>query len=426
MQAGGSRVEDKKALLGELTINDDQRDVSSGPGRWIITGVGTILLAGLAWFYLLPGTEPTLISTARAEMATGTTSSNTSSNAVLDATGYVTARRQATVSSKLTGKVREVFIEEGMVVKQGDLLATLDDSTQRAAFELSSAQLEAAKARLAEVEVLKQEAELDFARTIELEEKNLASTADLDRVRLAVDALKARLKGLEKDVAVAEKAVKVQQQQLDDMQIRAPFDGVVIAKAAQPGEMISPVSAGGGFTRTGICTIVDMDSLEIEVDVNEAYINRVKPGQKVEAMLNSYPDWRIPSEVITIIPTADRNKATVRVRIRFLSRDDRILPDMGVRVAFLEESSAAEVVTEQEQELSGVLVPGRAVQLRENRNIVFVVDGNSVSERAVRLGPKVGEKRNVIEGLATGDEVVVSVAEGTFADLNDGALVAVQ
>ncbi len=412
-------MNDKKALLGELTIDDSQRESDSSTARWVITGVGAVLLAGLAWFFLIPSSDPVPVEVARAVKADSGSAAASSGSAVLDATGYVTARRQATVSSKLTGKVREVFIEEGIVVEEGQLLATLDDSIQRANFNLAEAQYEAAKARLKEVQVLRQEAQLDWDRTIELEQKQLASTADLDRVRLAAEALDARIAGIEQEIAVSSKAIKVQQQQLDDMQIRAPFAGVVIAKAAQPGEMISPVSAGGGFTRTGICTIVDMDSLEIEVDVNEAYINRVTPGQPVNAMLNSYPDWRIPAEVITIIPTADRSKATVRVRVKFLTKDGRILPDMGVRVAFLEEQKSKQ----EEQTLSGVFVPQSAVVMVNDANVVYVVNGGRVALREVRLGPRQGSRRNVTEGLKAGESVVVDLNDELMAMLADGTQV---
>ncbi|MEM7218812.1 MAG: efflux RND transporter periplasmic adaptor subunit [Pseudomonadota bacterium] len=253
---------------------------------------------------------------------------------VLDATGYVVARRQATVSSKSTGKVLEVLIEEGDLVAAGQVLARLDASIQQAQLDLARSQAEAANAALAELEVQLAQARLDLERTVNLSERELASKADLDRDRLNVDALLARLERNRKDVLVSRRSVDVQAQVVADMVIRAPFAGVVIAKAAQPGEMISPVSAGGGFTRTGICTIVDMDSLEIEVDVNEAYINRVFVDQPVRAALNAYPDVDFEAYVIAIIPAADRNKATVRVRLGFRALDARILPDMGVRVAF--------------------------------------------------------------------------------------------
>jgi RND family efflux transporter MFP subunit len=255
---------------------------------------------------------------------------------VLDATGYVVARRQATVSSEVTGQVVDVYIEEGQRVAANELLARLDDSIPRAQLELVESQLAAARASLTEIEVQLRQAELDLERTTGLASRQLASQADLDRDSLAVDGLRARLERARRDVVVAERTVTLQRRALDDMEVRAPFDGVVVAKAAQPGEIVSPMSAGGGFTRTGICTIVDMESLEVEVDVNEAYINRVTPGQPARITLNAYPETPFRAEVIAIIPTADRNKATVRVRIAFLERDDRVLPDMGVKVAFLE------------------------------------------------------------------------------------------
>lgn len=410
-------MQDKKALLGELKIDAAQRQASSSVPRFIVTGAGALVLGAIAWFWLLPANEPVPVSVAKALKAGG--QSTQQSVAVLDATGYVTARRQATVSSKITGKVKEIFIEEGLRVEKGQLLATLDDSTQRANLNLANAQLEAAKARLNEVDILRQEAKLRFDRTVELEQKNLASTADLDRDRLGLAALAARLGGFEKDIVVAHSVVAVHQQLLDDMQIRAPFAGVVIAKSAQPGEMISPISAGGGFTRTGICTIVDMESLEIEVDVNEAYINRVKSAQPVSAMLNSYPDWQIPAEVITIIPTADRSKATVKVRIRFLVKDSRILPDMGIRVAFLEQQETQPGA----KTLSGVMVPASAVTLRDDNNVIFVITDSRVSVRTVKLGPQNGSNRNVTQGIRAGETVVTQLDDLLIEQLEEGTRV---
>jgi len=278
------------------------------------------------------------------QVAANSVSGSAATSSILDATGYVVARRQATVSSKVTGKVVEVFVEEGMQVEQGQLLARLDDSIPRAQLRLAQSQLEAARAALEEVQVQREQAQLDFQRTRELAERQLASQADLDRNRLNVKALTARLTRLQQEVTVSERRLAVQEQLLEDMEVRAPFSGVVVAKAAQPGEMISPISAGGGFTRTGICTLVDMSSLEVEVDVNEAYINRVKANQAVTVTLNAYPKLHLPARVIAIIPTADRSKATVRVRIALLEKNPVVLPDMGVRVAFLDEQ--AESVSE--------------------------------------------------------------------------------
>ena len=415
--AGDGEAGGKRALLGKLRLDEGAREAGDEWGRWVALGAASLALGALALFWLAPGGEPVLVRTAAALPVAESGGGARGGAAVLDATGYVSARRQATVSSKVTGKVREVFIEEGDQVEEGQLLATLDDSTQAAAAMLAEAQQEAAQARLSEVGVLLQEAELEHERIVQLRQRELASAAALDQARLAVAGLKARLLGAEKDVEVAQRALEVQRQQLEDMQIRAPFAGVVVAKAAQPGEMISPMSAGGSFTRTGICTLVDMESLEIEVDVNEAYINRVEPGQPVAAMLNSYPNWRIPSEVITIIPTADRSKATVRVRIGFLETDPRILPDMGVRVAFLE---ARAPEASDEEPLAGVLVPSDAVAHQDGANLVFVVAEGRAQARKVRLGPRTPQGRNVRTGLAAGEEVVIALDKALLQQLGDG------
>src|SRR5687768_7258588 len=258
--------------------------------------------------------------------------------AVLNATGYVTARRRATVSSKITGKVVEVNIEEGMAVSEGQVLARLDAETQRAAVALAEAQAEAARRSVNESEVRLNEARINLARVTKLVGVGYSTAAEVDTARAAVDSLEARIRASREQVRVAERQIALERTNLDRTVIRAPFAGVVISKDAQPGEMVSPVSAGGGFTRTGIGTIVDMASLEIEVDVNESYINRVKPDQAVTAVLDAYPDWQIPGRVITTIPSADRQKATVLVRIAFMQLDPRILPDMGVKVTFLRDN----------------------------------------------------------------------------------------
>ncbi len=404
---------DKKALLHELRIDRQVEPEDKGrPLKWflliaLIAGVGFVL-----WFFQFPGGTLVPVNTAIAQASQSTAVGAS----VLDATGYVVARRQATVSSKVTGKVVEVLIEEGVVVQQGQLLARLDDSIPQAQLRLAESQLEAARRSLDEMNVLLRQAELDLRRTQGLAERNLASQADLDRDGLSVEGLNARLDRARQEIVVASRGVAVQRQIVDDMLIRAPFDGVVIAKAAQPGEMISPISAGGGFTRTGICTIVDMDSLEVEVDVNEAYINRVYSGQPVQITLNAYPDDNFPAEVIAIIPAADRNKATVRVRVGFIERDDRVLPDMGVRVAFLD----AHTNTDSGETLAGVLVPSRAIAKDASGAFVFVVMDKRVQRRAITVGDKQGSRSWVLEGLNSGERVVASLSDDVLATLGDG------
>ena len=321
------------------------------------------------------------------------------------------ARRQATVSSEVTGKVREVLIEEGMRVEEGQVVAYLDDKTQQAQVALAEAQADAARATLAELEANLRAARLERDRLRDLSERELTSAASLDSAEAIYDALAAKLDTGKENVEVAMSSVALARDALQKLTIRAPFAGVVVSKNAQPGEMISPVSAGGGFTRTGICTIVDMESLEIEVDVNEAYIQRVTPGQRVSATLDAYPDWQIPAEVIAIVPTADRQKATVRVRIGFLERDGRVLRDMGAKVAFL----GSEAPDDTQQEVEGVLVAGTAVRDDANGTYVWRISNNIVERRSVQLvGSRDRDRVLVTNGLAVGDTVVRS-SEGELS-----------
>ena len=334
---------------------------------------------------------------------------------VLNASGYVTARLQSTVSSKVTGRIIEVLVEEGMAVSEGQVLARLDDTTERSYLALAEAQLGAARGAQAELEVRYEEARLDLDRQRRLLEQRLIGQADLDAAQAEADSLRARIANQREQVVVAEREIDVRRIALEDTVIRAPFSGVAISKDAQPGEMISPVSAGGGFTRTGVCTIVDMSSLEIEVDVNESYINRVSPAQRVVANLDAYPDWEIPASVITTIPTADRQRATVLVRIAFDELGDpRILPDMGVNVAFLEAGPPPEeAVVEAEPRL---WIPSAALRSDGGAQVVFVARGDTVERRAVTTGLEDGGDVEVLAGLAAGEQVVV---EGP-AELADG------
>jgi len=403
----------KSALLNELKIDRKAPVESSGRSlRWLLFASVLLGIGFAGWFFTFPPDSPGLmVNTALARSA----ASVDSGSSVLDATGYVVARRQATVSSKTTGKVVEVLIEEGMLVEEGQLLAKLDDSIPQAQLALEESRLEAARAGMEELRVALKQAQLDLQRTQGLADRKLASQADLDRDQLDVEALQAQLTRVSKEIIVAQRNLQVQQQLLDDMQIRAPFTGVVIAKAAQPGEMISPVSAGGGFTRTGICTIVDMASLEVEVDVNEAYINRVYPGQPVSVTLNAYPDYQFQAEVIAIIPAADRNKATVRVRVALVERDERVLPDMGVRVAFLDDQSTA---AQPAAESGGVLIPGDSVARDEQGEFVFVVTGDRADRRAVITGARQGNRISVTQGLVSGERIVANLSDELLASLS--------
>ena len=325
---------------------------------------------------------------------------------VLNASGYVTARLQSTVSSKVTGRIVEVLVEEGMAVRRGQVLARLDDTTERSYLALAEAQLGARRGALAELEVRHEEARLDLERQRRLLEQRLIGQADLDAAQAEADSLGARIANQREQIVVAEREIDVRRTALEDTVIRAPFGGVAISKDAQPGEMISPVSAGGGFTRTGVCTIVDMSSLEIEVDVNESYINRVSPGQRVVATLDAYPDWEIPARVITTIPAADRQRATVLVRIAFDELGDpRILPDMGVNVAFLEAGPPPEEALA--DAAPRLWIPAAALRRDGGTQVVFVARGGAVERRAVTTGVEDGGDVEVLAGLAAGERVVI-------------------
>ena len=399
-------------LLKELRIDRDPRP-RRARGRWLVVAVVALLaVAAGAWLVWARVTPPTVRTVAaRAATTAGCAGS------VLDASGYVTARRQATVSAKITGKVTEVLIEEGQRVTEGAVLARLDDTEVKAQLTLARAQLAAARSQEGEIRAQLAQAERDYARQQELHTRELVAAQALDAALAQRDMLRARLANNVEQVRVAGESVSVAQVQLDNTVIRAPFSGVVIAKSAQPGEMISPISAGGGFTRTGIGTVVDMDSLEVQVDVNESFINRVTAEQPVEATLNAYPEWKIPGSVIAIIPTADRSKATVKVRVAIKPKDARIVPDMGVRVAFLTTQPA----TGRPAAPPAVLVPADAVRGEGASAVVFVHTGERVERRGVTLGQAIGAEREIASGLRPGERVVVAPAP----NLKDGDAVRV-
>jgi HlyD family secretion protein len=395
--------------LDDLRIERRKEPVrESKKGVLIVIAVVLVTVALVIWWMTRP--RPVEVRTALVrEVATGAGGERT----VLNASGYVTARREATVSSKVTGKVSEVLIEEGVRVEVGQVLARLDDTNVQASLHLARAQLESAQSALEETRVRLTEAEREFARQRTLLDSAVASQSEFERAEAGLGALRARLALQQADVAVAGRSVAVWEQQLEDTIIRAPFAGIVTSKNAQPGEMISPMSSGG-FTRTGICTVVDMESLEIEIDVSESYINRVKPDQPVEATLDAYSDWKIPCKVIAIIPTADREKSTVRVRVGFVQLDPRILPQMAVKVAFQEAAG-----TQTADAKRAVVVPRSAVRNQEGRDVVFVIREGRAERRAVTVAGTRGAESEISAGLSSGEKIAVEPPAG----LVDGASV---
>lgn len=401
----------KDELLSQLRIDRDQPYASDSKKHlWIGGGIAILAVAlGISFFHQ---PDPVKVQIEMARMAVPDSSSAT----VLDATGYVVARRISTVSSKVTGRVSEIYVEEGQRVEKDQVVARLDDSNTRKSVELSKAELRSAKTLVTETQARLTEAKLTLERNTELARQQLVSAAALDKARADFESLNAQLDARNADVDVSQKRLALQQQNLDDLTLRAPFTGVVISKDSQPGEMISPISAGGGFTRTGICTLVDMSSLEIEVDVNESYIQRVRDEQLVQAVLEAYPEWKIPAKVIAIIPAADRQKATVKVRIGFQVSDPRILPDMGVKVAFL---NAEPVVEEKPKAPLGVRVPISAVRNEGEDKFIFVVKDGVAELRKVTLNASYGNDIYIGSGLRPGEDFVVEVTP----ELKDGSKV---
>jgi RND family efflux transporter MFP subunit len=406
---GKGRIVEKTDLLNQLRIESHHREESTGSRRWLWIA-GTIVLvvalgAGAAYYFLGGQSFDAQAATATAPSAGG------GDTAVLQATGYVTARRQATVSAQITGTLTDVLIEEGDKVADGQVLAHLESTAQQAQLAQAQAQVRAAEAILVQFQTQLEQNKRDLTRAQDLVGRKLVSVQSVELARTQVDSQAAQVLSQRKQVELTQAGVKGAQIQLDYATVRAPFAGVVTDKAAQVGEIVSPFSAGGGFTRTGVATIVDMDSLEVDVDVNEAYINRVSSNQPAQAILDAYPTWTIPAHVIAVIPTADKSKATVKVRVAIEQKDPRILPDMGVRVSFLEEAKKSGAVIPK-----GVLVPASAVVQHDGKSAVFAIEADRARLKTVTPGQTYGDLR-LVEGIAAGTRVVKQPP----AEMNDGA-----
>lgn len=400
--------------LGSLRIHEGQRKGSKvGKGLAIFFGV-LVVLAGVAGGVYAFWNQKPLVEIATVHKPVGAGGRE----ALLNASGYVTPRRRATIAAKITGRVTSVHFDEGTRVAEGQLLATLDDSDVRKALDSAKADRDSAQAAIADLQVQLKNAQIELHRADQLQKAGVQTQEQLDTASMNADSLRAKIDLAKAQVAASQARIQEAQQAVDNCTIRAPFAGIVVSKDAQVGEMVSPISAGGGFTRTGIATIVDMNSNEIEVDVNESYIARVQDGQPVTAVLDAYPDWEIPSKVRTIIPTADRQKATVKVRISFLKLDPRILPDMGIKVTFL----GAAQKEERGAKTAAALVPQTAVRDDGGKKVVFLVKDDRLERRAVTLGGNRGSDTEVIAGLVVGDTVVVN----GLPDLRDGEAIAIK
>ncbi|MBU6486999.1 MAG: efflux RND transporter periplasmic adaptor subunit [Burkholderiales bacterium] len=413
---------DKSELLRQLRIDRDARPTESTSSRrlwwWLAALIALLIVLGAAAFFGLHAAVPAVKVAVARPVATGSGAQGGAS--ILDASGYVVARRQATVSAKITGKLSQLFIEEGVHVKEGDVVAKLDDRNATATLLEAKAGVTQAQSTLLQAKAAAADIAPIYARDRKLAAAGVISTTALDQSKANYDAKQTDVAVAEGNLAVRRAALEVAQRDLDDTTVRAPFTGVVTSKNAQPGEIVSPLSAGGGFTRSGICTLVDMDSLEVEVDVSENFISRVRADEPATLKLNAYPDWNIPAYVIAVVPTADRSKATVKVRVGFKSRDPRILPEMGARVSFL---SRAQNGANGAASAGAVTLPADAVQASTGSatGTVYVLHDDTVERREVKLGARDAEAQTVLAGLSAGDRVAV----GDFTKLTDGAHVKV-
>src|SRR6185312_9101746 len=387
--------------LSSLRIADhSRRPRSAGKrlGLFAATLGAVVLLGGL--FLAFRGQTPVV------EVSAARPANDARATALLNASGYVTPRRQATVAAKVTGRVEQVYAEEGLQVHAGQVLALLDCSQQNAALASAKTDRDATAAALSDLEVQLNNADRELHRAKSMRDSGINSQEALDTAQMTADSLRSKIALTKEQTRAADARIVVAQEDVGNCTLRAPFDGKVVSKDAQRGEIVSPVSAGGGFTRTGVATVVDMKSLEVEVDVNESYIARVRPGQKVISTLDAYPDWQIPSTVRTVIPTADRQKATVKVRVAFDQLDPRILPDMGVKVAFLSENPNGQKRAAEGKD--SVLIPKGEIHDENGKTVVYLVKDDKLERRAVALGGQRGDDVEVTAGVKTGESVVVS------------------
>ena len=414
---------DKSELLRQLRIDRDARPTETAPSRrlwwWLAALIALLIALGAAAMLWLHSAAPAVKVAVARPAASGAGAQSGAS--ILDASGYVVARRQATVSAKITGKLSQLFIEEGVHVKEGDIVAKLDDRNASAALLQAKAGVTQAEGTLLQAKTAAADITPIYERDRKLAQAGVISTTALEQSKANYDAKQTDVAVAQGNLAVRRAALEIAQRDLDDTIVRAPFTGVVTSKNAQPGEIVSPLSAGGGFTRSGICTLVDMDSLEVEVDVSENFISRVKADEPATLKLNAYPDWNIPAYVIAVVPTADRSKATVKVRVGFKSRDPRILPEMGARVSFL--SRAQNPANGGATSAAAVTLPADAVQANAGAatGVVYVLHEETLERREVKLGARDGDAQTVLAGLSAGERVAV----GDFTKLSDGAHVKV-
>ena len=368
-----------------------------GAPRLLLLAITIVLVAGaLAAFLLRPSTTAVVVARAEATGGGGVTAAGITAN------GYVVARTKASVSAKVSGRMEYLGVHEGSVVRRGEILARIESADQQAA-------LRSARAGVGETEAQLEQARRDLERAAALERQKVLSTSEAENARTRVQVLEAQLEAMRAQVQQSEV-------NLENTRVRAPFDGTVLRKDAEVGEIVAPASAGGGLTRTAIVTMADLGTLEVEVDVNEAYIARVHNGQAARITLDAYADTSFAGRVRQVVPTADRQKATVQVKVSILDRDPRILPEMGAKVVFAREGEAISASAPRR-----VYIPAPALVREGEKASVWVVAGDRAQRRAVEAGPEDNGRVEIRGGLEGGESVVLRPPP----TLKDGARVRV-
>jgi len=388
--------------LGRLRIDRSQPD--PGPRRAFAWAGGLALVAagfiGAVYFYFRPGGGQD-VKVARVELSGS--GSNTSG---ITANGYVVARTRASVSSRISGRLATLAVEEGSVVRRNQILARLENAEYTAAVAQAVADSLRAEAALAEAETTRRQLDRDLARARDLLARRLEAERTVEDLESQLAAADARIGMQRAQVAAAAASIAYARANLENTFIRAPFDGTVLRKDAEVGEVVAPVATGGGLTRGAVVTMADLETLEVEVDVNEAYIAQITDAQPTRIVLDAYPAVSFNGEVRQIVPTADRQRATVQVKVSITDRDPRILPEMGARVEFLAPDTAAADAP------ARIFLPAEAVRTDGAATVVWVVRDGVVNRVEIEAGPVSGGRREVRSGLSGGETVVIGPPQG--------------
>jgi RND family efflux transporter MFP subunit len=402
------------ADLSKLRINRDDPPpaVKRALGRvlWLV-GAAVVIIAAVVMIGRRGGGVPVQVVTVSTTTGDGGRGTGASGSVAVVANGYVVARTKAAVSAKIPGRLAMLNVSEGSRVEKGAIIARLDNADYAAAVGQAEAGLASAKATLIEAQSDRDQMQRDYVRVrdIHAQNPNLVSPQDVENADSRARQAEARFGAQQARVDAAAASLRMAQANLENTYIRAPFSGTVLRKEAEVGEVVAP-SVGGGLTRGAVVTMADLATLEVEVDVNEAYIARIQGGQLARITLDAYPDTAFRGTVRQVVPTADRQRATVQVKVAIVDRDPRILTEMGAKVEFLEPPRAAPAGAEAVERVR-IMVPAVAVRSEDGRSVVWLVRDGRLQKRDVDAGPVSGSFREIRSGLSGGEQLLVGGIE---------------